>query len=139
MMEDDVSDEFIRAYRSNQIFNINRAIGRYMQLEDMAIAGKAYIRTFSGTGSTTIPTTIRVYLGICGFYEDTETDELESTLDERAGFDEEKEVDLLFELLEQARLNCFYKKRELNAILEQNIRSGATVKASTMDRYVVGD
>ena len=128
MMErTDVSGAYIRAYKLNPIFVMNMAIGRYMQLEDMAMAGKALIRAYSGTGSTTIPTTLRVYLGICGFYEDTETDELESTLDERAGFDEEREVDLLFELLEQARLNCFYKQRELNANLERAIRGGATV------------
>ena len=139
MMEDEVSGEYIRAYRSNQIFNINRAIGRYMQLEDMAKAALEQVRNARGTGSLAIPTTVRVYLEYCGFYEDTETDELEYTLGERSNFDEDREVDLFIDLLEKAKLNCFYKQRELNVILERNIRSGATVKASTMDRYVDGD
>lgn len=123
----------MRAYKNNQIFNVNRAIGRYMQLEDMGKAALEQVRNARGTGSYSIPTTVRVYLEYCGFYEDTETDELNETLYERANFNEDREVDLLIDLLENAVLNCFYIRNELYARLERAIRAGAVVRASTME------
>tara|TARA_R100001509_G_C4850011_1_gene209719 strand:+ start:397 stop:759 length:363 start_codon:yes stop_codon:yes gene_type:complete len=101
--------------RMMAIETLNRSIGRYDQLSDMAEAAIEKIKYSDGSG---IAITILDYLGYVGFYDDTETDQEYYDFDSGIGDENEVRRNIL-SIMNRALENSRIRSIDLKDTLRQ--------------------